>query len=636
MLSAYICAVFAPFAGFLLAGLFGHRLGRAFSNSVTCALMLLAAGCSIYVLYDVALVGHTKLIDLWTMMHVGKLRVTWALFFNPLTAIMIMVVNSVSCLVHIYAVGYMSHDHSPARFMAYLSLFTFMMLMLVTSDNLIQLFFGWEGVGLASYLLIGFWHHKNSANAAAMKAFIVNRVGDIGLALGIAATYYLFNSVEISTVLAQVHEMSEQFFTVGNYDIPALEVVALLFFIGAMGKSAQLGLHTWLPDAMEGPTPVSALIHAATMVTAGVFMVARMSILFEAAPMVKNLIVVVGATTALFAASVAITQNDIKRIIAYSTCSQLGYMFFAAGLGVYHLAIFHLVTHAFFKALLFLGSGAVIHALSDEQDIRRMGGIWRLIPVTYVLMWVGNLALAGIPFFAGYYSKDAILESALITSGPFAHYAYVVGIVVAFLTAFYSWRLLILTFHGKPRADDKVMSHIHEPGLSMLIPLIVLGIGAIFAGFFGSMYIYSSDFWRESLVYMPAPEVHLNLLQHILPTLCGIGGITLAFTLYMWNQKIVAWVTQTFKGLYQFLLNKWYIDELYEMLFVTPAKRLAQFFWVKGDMQLIDGYGPNGIAQRVRQIASRVSQVQTGYLYHYALSFIVGFVGLLMIFIWTR
>ncbi|MDP4840919.1 MAG: NADH-quinone oxidoreductase subunit L, partial [Alphaproteobacteria bacterium] len=463
--NTYIVAVFAPLLGFLIVGSVGNLAGKRISGIVSVVLMAFSTLSAWHIFLDVIrgeLVSH--LVTLCPWIHVGNFKVDWQLYFDPLTATMVTVVTTVSFLVHLYSLGYMNHDKAVPRFMAYLSLFTFTMLMLVTSGNLIQLFFGWEGVGLASYLLIGFWHHKESANAAAMKAFIVNRVGDVGLALGIAALYLTFKTVDIGTILSQLDTSVSLTFMVFGHEFNRLEVIGILLFIGAMGKSAQLGLHTWLPDAMEGPTPVSALIHAATMVTAGVFLVARLSPLYELAPYARSVIIVIGASTALFAGTIALMQNDIKRVIAYSTCSQLGYMFFAAGLSAYNIAIFHLVTHAFFKALLFLGSGAVIHALSDEQDMRCMGGIWRAIPATYAMMWIGSLALAGIPFFAGFYSKDAILTAAWFGEGLPAKYAYLLGIGAAFLTALYSWRLLIMTFNGKTRADEKVLGHLHEPG----------------------------------------------------------------------------------------------------------------------------------------------------------------------------
>lgn len=546
-----------------------------------------------------------------------------------------MVVTTVSFLVHLYSIGYMSHDKAVPRFMAYLSFFTFAMLMLVTSGNFIQLFFGWEGVGLASYLLIGFWHHKDSANAASMKAFIVNRVGDVGLALGIAAIYLTFDTVDIATFLSQLNTATSATFTAFDYEFSRLEVIGFLLFIGAMGKSAQLGLHTWLPDAMEGPTPVSALIHAATMVTAGVFLVVRLSPLYELAPYARTFIVIIGASTALFAGTIALMQNDIKRVIAYSTCSQLGYMFFAAGLSAYNIAIFHLVTHAFFKALLFLGSGAVIHAMSDEQDMRRMGGIWRAIPATYAMMWIGSLALAGIPFFAGFYSKDAILTAAWFGDGVPSKYAYLLGIGAAFLTALYSWRLLIMTFHGKSRADEKVLGHLHEPGATMLIPLLVLSIGAIFSGFLGEGFFTTEGFWQNAIAFKMATTEHLPLVIHYLPLMAGILGITLAYVFYFYRANWPAYLAKKFKFLHEFLLNKWYVDELYNAVFVRSSQKLGSILWQKGDENIIDEYGPNGVAEKIMKAATRVSRAQSGYIYHYALSFMLGF-ALLIAWVYVR
>lgn len=477
-----VIAIFAPLFGFLLAGLFGKGLTDKGSQFITCLCVIAAAVISCSMFFDVVLDGHTRIVDLVSWITVGEFTVNWALRFDQLSVIMMCVITVVSSCVHVYSIGYMSHDACKSRFMAYLSLFTFAMLMLVTADNLLQLFFGWEGVGLASYLLIGFWNHKDSANAASMKAFIVNRVGDFGLALGIMATFVVFGSIEFETIFAHAADMADVSFEFWGGSYHALTVIGLLLFMGAVGKSAQLGLHVWLPDAMEGPTPVSALIHAATMVTAGVFLVARFSPLYEYAPIALQTVCIFGGITAFVAATIGMTQFDIKRVIAYSTMSQLGYMFFALGVSAYGAAMFHLVTHAFFKALLFLGAGSVIHAMSDEQDMRNMGGIWKKIPTTYVLMWIGSLALAGVPFFAGYYSKDIILESAWADGSWFGSMAFWLGIAAAFMTAFYSWRLIIMTFHGKPRAEEKVMAHIHESPAVMLVPLFVLAFGALFSG----------------------------------------------------------------------------------------------------------------------------------------------------------
>lgn len=493
-----LLAVFPPLFAFLIAGIFGKSIGDKGCQFVTSFAVILAAFASIILFFDVILsdimVDNAYVTVLGSWITSADFTVSWALRVDQLSIVMMCVINIVSACVHIYSIGYMSHDSAKGRFMAYLSLFTFAMLMLVTSDNLLQLFFGWEGVGVASYLLIGFWNHKDSANAAAQKAFIVNRVGDFGLALGIMATFVVFGSIEFSTIFENPAQYAEKTFNFLGFELHALTVICLLLFMGAVGKSAQLGLHTWLPDAMEGPTPVSALIHAATMVTAGVFLVARFSPVFEYAPDALMVVAVFGATTAFVAATIAMTQFDIKRVIAYSTMSQLGYMFFALGVSAYGAAIFHLMTHAFFKALLFLGAGSVIHAMSNEQDMRNMGGIWRKIPVTYMMMWVGSLALVGIWPFSGYFSKDIVLESAWADQTWFGHYAYWMGIAAAFMTAFYSWRLIIMTFHGKPRANKKTMDHVHESPVIMLTPLLVLALGAIMAGgvfyggFVGSSY----------------------------------------------------------------------------------------------------------------------------------------------------
>src|SRR5271154_1329854 len=457
-----IGAIFLPLLGAFIAGFFGRWIGDRGAQLVTCLALVIAAVLGSVLFVNVALHGHGRTIDMFTWIDTGDLQIEWALRYDTLSAVMVAMVTLVSAMVHIYSVGYMAHDKSIPRFMAYLSLFTFFMLMLVTADNFVQLFFGWEGVGLCSYLLVGFWYDRPSANAAAIKAFIVNRIGDFGFALGIFTVYLIFGSLQFDTVFAAAPDVAHNTIPFLGFDVDAITIACILLFIGAMGKSAQLGLHTWLPDAMEGPTPVSALIHAATMVTAGVFMLARLSPLFEYSPVALGIVVVVGGTTAIFAASIGMAQNDIKRVIAYSTCSQLGYMFFAAGVSAYGAAMFHLITHAFFKALLFLGAGSVIHAVSGEQDMRKMGGLRSLIPATYVLMWIGSLSLAGIWPFAGYYSKDTILEAAWAAGGFIGNYAYCLGILTAFLTAFYSWRLLFMTFHGKPRASREIMNHVHE------------------------------------------------------------------------------------------------------------------------------------------------------------------------------
>jgi len=628
----FVAAVFLPLLGSIVAGFFGRFIGDRGAQLVTCTLLGISAACSALIFKDVAIDGNAVTITLLHWLQSGSLDVSWAIKFDTLTAVMMIVVTWVSFMVHVYSVGYMSHDPSIPRFMSYLSLFTFAMLMLVTSDNLVQMFFGWEGVGVASYLLIGFWFEKPSASAAAIKAFVVNRVGDFGFALGIFGVYFLFDSVSFDAIFAAAPDKATATVTFFGLESNAITICCLLLFVGAMGKSAQLGLHTWLPDAMEGPTPVSALIHAATMVTAGVFMVARMSPLFEYSDTALTVVTLVGAATAFFAATVGCVQNDIKRVIAYSTCSQLGYMFFAIGVSAYQAAVFHLMTHAFFKALLFLGAGSVIHAMSDEQDIRKMGGIWKHVKVTWALMWIGSLALAGIPFFAGYYSKDMILEAAFASHSIAGQLAYWMGIGAAFLTAFYSWRLLIMTFHGKPRADEHVMAHVHESPAVMILPLFVLATGAVFAGWLGyDMFVghEQEHFWRGAIKDLHQTLEHAHHLEAwvgTLPTIVGVAGITLAYILYMFVPSLPGMLANTFNGLYRFLLNKWYFDELYDFLFVRPAFRIGKGLWQGGDGALIDGVGPDGVAAATGVIARKVGKLQSGYLYHYAFAMLIGVV----------
>ena len=628
----YVLIVFLPLLAALIAGLFGRALGDRPSQLVTSGAVIVSAVLSWIALYQIAFQQTTETIELLKWIDSGDFDVSWALKIDSLTAVMLVVVNTVSAVVHVYSIGYMSHDPHKPRFMSYLSFFTFAMLMLVTSDNFVQLYFGWEGVGVASYLLIGFWYKRPSANAAAIKAFVVNRVGDFGFALGIMAIYFVFESVSFSEVFAAAPDQVGQSFEFLGMEFDVLTTICLLLFIGAMGKSAQLGLHTWLPDAMEGPTPVSALIHAATMVTAGVFMEARCSPIFEYSPDALLVVTVVGASTAFFAATVGLVQNDIKRVIAYSTCSQLGYMFFAIGVGAYPVAIFHLFTHAFFKALLFLGAGSVIHAVSDEQDMRNMGGLWKHIKITYVMMWIGSLALAGVPFFAGYYSKDAIIEAAFAAGSGVGQYAFWMGIAAAVLTAFYSWRLLFMTFHGEPRASKDVMHHVHESANVMLIPLYVLAAGAVLAGFlfYGPMVGHGyEEFWGEAIFLNPENHIMHNFHDVPLwviaaPLVATALGILVAFNLYIRRTEIPGQLAKTHSALYQFLLNKWYFDELYDYVFVRPAKAIGRFFWTFGDGKVIDGLGPNGIAGRVLVLARRASQMQSGYVYHYAFAMLLG------------
>ncbi len=637
----YAVAVMAPLAGSVVTLLFGRAMGDRAAQLLTIACMVLAAICGVTAFVELVYQGgSTGVVSLGTWLDVGQLHVEWALRYDTLSAVMVAMVTFVAMLIHIYSVGYMSHEHGSWRFFSYLSLFTFAMLMLVTANNLLQLFFGWEGVGLASYLLIGYWYYKKSANDAAMKAFIVNRVGDLGFAIGIALTFFLFHSIEFDAIFAAVPQHTGDTYNLLGQHWRSLEVIAFLLFFGAMGKSAQIGLHVWLPDAMEGPTPVSALIHAATMVTAGVFLMARMSPLMEYAPYALGFVTFIGATTALFAATVGCVQNDIKRVIAYSTCSQLGYMFVAAGVGAYQASMFHLLTHAFFKALLFLTAGAVIHAMSDEQDMRKMGGIWKLIPFTYVMMWVGNLALGGVYPFAGYYSKDAIIEAAWARHTAMAHYGFWCTVIAAFLTAFYSWRLLIMTFHGKPRADRQVMEHVHESPPVMLLPLAVLAVGALVAGFAFHEQLIGADwqaFWGHS-IFTGTDNHVLTALEHgptwvdLTPTVVGLLGIATAYVFYMLAPGIPVRLAAMFPGVYRFLLNKWYFDELYQFLFVNPARSLARLLWHVGDEEIIDGI-PNGVAALTAGGSFQVGRVQTGSIAVYAFAMLIGLVFLVSIFL---
>jgi NADH-quinone oxidoreductase subunit L len=640
----YAAIVFLPLFAAALAGLFGWLIGERAAMTVTCSALILSALLSTIGFVDVALGHHTVTVEIMRWIQSGTFDVTWSLRVDTMSAVMLIVVTYVSAAVHVYSVGYMSHDHSKSRFFAYLSLFTFFMLALVTADNFMQLFFGWEGVGLCSYLLIGFWYDKPSANAAAIKAFLVNRVGDFGFALGIMGVFYVFDALSFDTVFAAVPgKVGTQIDFLGMH-VDTMTTLCLLLFVGAMGKSAQLGLHTWLPDAMEGPTPVSALIHAATMVTAGVFMVCRLSPMFEYAPTALAVVCFIGASTAIFAATVGLVQNDIKRVVAYSTCSQLGYMFFAAGVSAYGAAMFHLFTHAFFKALLFLGSGSVIHAMGGEQDMRKMGGIWRLVPQTYVVMWIGSLALAGIPPFAGYYSKDAIIASAFAAGSGIGTYAFIMGVLAASLTAFYSWRVLFMTFHGKPRADHHTMEHVHESPWIMMGPLLFLAIGAVVAGMVAVDWFIGpehAEFWGKSLLVLPNHDVlehieELPLWVELAPLVVGLAGIAVAWLFYIRNPELPGQLARALRPVYLFFLNKWYFDELYDFLFVRPALRLGRALWKGGDGAVIDGLGPDGIAAVTRGLSRRSSALQTGYVYHYAFAMLIGVVLIAGWYVWLR
>jgi NADH-quinone oxidoreductase subunit L len=624
----YTAIVLLPLAGSVIAGFLGRFIGARGAELITCVLVSASAILSIMAFNDVALRGMEQHIVLFTWIDSGALEADWAIKVDTLTAVMLLVVSGVSALVHIYSVGYMHEDPHRPRFFAYLSFFTFAMLTLVTASNFVQLFFGWEGVGLASYLLIGFWYERPSANAAAIKAFIVNRVGDFGFALGIFAVFFVFKSVDFDTVFAAATGKADLYIPFLAWRVHALTLISLLLFMGAMGKSAQLFLHTWLPDAMEGPTPVSALIHAATMVTAGVFLVCRCSPLFEHAPIALSVVAAIGAATAFFAATIGLVQTDIKRVIAYSTCSQLGYMFLAAGLSAYGAAMFHLFTHAFFKALLFLGAGSVIHAMGGEQDMRKMGGLYTLVPFTWILMAVGTLALTGFPLTAGYFSKDAILEHAYGVDTQVAHIAYAFGIVTAFMTAFYSWRVMFLTFHGEHRESKETLKHVHESPGVMLMPLLVLALGSLGAGAaFKSFFVgeAAEKFWRGSLTVLTHGEgVPLTTVAFVAPVALSLAGLAVAWFLYIRRPDIPPALARALRPLYLFLLNKWYFDELYDAIFVRPAKWLGRVLWKQGDGRIIDGLGPDGVSQRVLDAARRVVKLQTGYVYHYAFAMLIG------------
>ena len=626
--------LFLPLLSFIISGFFGKYIGDRISEIITSLFVSISAVLALLVFYQVITQGYENNIVIASWLHSGSLNVNWSIKIDALSAVMLVVVTLISSLVHIYSIGYMSQDPHKPRFMAYLSLFTFAMLTLVTSDNFLQLFFGWEGVGLCSYFLIGFWYKKDSANSAAIKAFIVNRVGDFGFALGIFLIFYLFGTVNYNEVFQQIPQNINNKLTFLGLHINSIDLICILLFIGAMGKSAQIFLHTWLPDAMEGPTPVSALIHAATMVTAGVFLVVRCSPIFEYSQLTLNIITFVGMSTAFFAATVALVQNDIKKIIAYSTCSQLGYMFFAAGVGAYNVAMFHLFTHAFFKALLFLGSGSVIHSFKDEQNINQMGGVWKKLPYTWVLMIIGTLALTGFPFLSGFYSKDAIIEYAYLRGNTAGYYAVVVGIFTALLTSIYSWRLIFKTFHGTYNNKKLKINTMHESPFVMLTPLIILAIGAIFAGyFFKELFIGHSSsnyFWTDSIKFLlPLSLDHPPLWIIYLTPIIVILSIPLSYYLFVKNKSITNWLANENQPLYNFLLNKWYFDELYDFLFVKPFKKIGIFFWKNVDIKIIDKFGPDGISNLIKIFSNKAVKFQSGYVYQYAFIMLLGFTALL-------
>ena len=629
--------IFLPLLGFLFCFLLGKQFNYKVYQISTTSILFLCTLFSWIIFIQFINNKETEIIFILNWITSGNFIVDWSIRLDTLTAVMFIVVTTVSACVHLYSIGYMEEDPSKIRFMGYLSLFTFFMLVLVSSNNLLQMFFGWEGVGLASYLLIGFWHHKDSANKAAIKAFVVNRVGDFGYAIGIAGIFYIFGTISFDSIFSQVDQFSEHQIQFLSFSFPTLDFLCFLLFIGAMGKSAQLGLHTWLPDAMEGPTPVSALIHAATMVTAGVFLVARMSPLYEFATFTNLFITFIGAATAIFAASIALTQNDIKRVIAYSTCSQLGYMFFAAGVGAYNASIFHLTTHAFFKALLFLSAGSVIHAMHHEQDMRKMGGLFKKIPFTATMMWIGSLAIIGFPYLSGYYSKESILENAFYASNGIAYFAYLVGILTALLTAFYSWRLLFLTFHGENRSNNKTYDHAHESPLVMTAPLFILAIGSIFSGIFFADYFigyYKKEFWDNAILLTESSHKYLPLTQSLKSKSAVAIGILVCVLIYSNNLNRAKNLSYNLDPLYSLSKNKWYVDELYHKVFVLTFFKLANFFWKKGDEKTIDGLGPNGVSWIISKSSSYVSLFQSGYLFHYAFAMLGGLVIILTWFLY--
>ncbi len=619
--------IFLPLLGSII-GYLGKSFTKLFSEIVTTIFVSLSALLSVVLFWDVIQNNISYNFIIYEWVNSGNFIANWSIKIDPLSSIMLVVVTFVSSLVHIYSIGYMSHDPHKPRFMSYLSLFTFSMLVLVVSDNFLQLFFGWEGVGLCSYLLIGFWYKKESANNAAIKAFIVNRVGDFGLAIGIFLIFFYFGTINFDEVFNLTPQFLDKKFSMFGIETNLITLICLFLFVGAMGKSAQFLLHTWLPDAMEGPTPVSALIHAATMVTAGVFLVVRCSPMFEYSQTALNFVTIVGMTTAVFAASVALVQNDIKKIVAYSTCSQLGYMFFAAGIGAYHVAMFHLFTHAFFKALLFLGSGSIIHAFKDEQDIRNMGGVRSKLPFTYIFMLIGTLALTGFPFFSGFYSKDAIIEFAYLKNSLMGNYAVIVGIFTAFLTSVYSWRLFFKTFHGTYKNKKVPINETHESPIIMLVPLFFLSIGAIFAGFIFKEILIghnSNEFWQTSIFFLKEIKHEFIPLWFLLITPVIVTlAIPISFYYFISDTKILESFKKTNLPLYNFLLNKWYIDELYETLFVKSSKNIGSFFWKKGDRGTIDRFGPDGVSKLIKNISDKAGKFQTGFIYDYAFVMLLG------------
>jgi NADH-quinone oxidoreductase subunit L len=673
--------VLGPLIAAAIAGLLQKQIGDKIAMAITTGMLCVSAVLSIYTFTNFFF-GHApeRVIELAPFIDVDGFKSIWSIRIDALSCVMLVVVTGVSSLVHTYSIGYMADDPHRARFFSYLSFFTFAMLALVTANDFLQMFFGWEGVGVASYLLIGFWYEKRSANDAAIKAFIVNRVGDFGFALGIMACFWAYGSIEFDKVFAAAAAKPDMIFTLGQFSAPMIEVVCVLLFIGAMGKSAQFFLHTWLPDAMEGPTPVSALIHAATMVTAGVFMVCRCSALYEMAPYASGVVTIIGAVTAFFAATVGLAQNDIKRVIAYSTCSQLGYMFFAAGVGAYNVAMFHLFTHAFFKALLFLGAGSVIHGLHHEQDMRAMGGVRKPMIVTYVMMLVGTLALIGFGIpgtqigFAGFFSKDAAIEAAYgasVSGRMGGQLAFWASVIAALMTSFYSWRLMFMTFEGTYRGGAVADAHgdhgeegtpepdkhahdthghdahhgptapgvapAHESPWVMLAPLVLLALGAVFAGFFFAPYFvgeHAHEFWRSAVVLPGGEEHHPPTWVVWAPFVVTLTGFLIAIPTYLLSQNVGPRLAKAFGPLHAFLYHKWCFDEIYDFVFVKGARALGDLFWKVGDQKIIDGLGPNGAAWIAKFTGRQVRKMQTGYVYHYSFLMLAGIVGFGAFAIW--
>jgi NADH-quinone oxidoreductase subunit L len=635
MIKALSClCVFSPFIGSILVGAFGRYFPKKMSGVFACVLLAISAVISLYLYYTLPTSEDTNIFSLFSWIDLGTFKAEWSFQIDRVSVVMLSVITIISLMVHIYSVNYMLEDAGQVRFMSYLSLFTFFMMILVTASNFLQLFFGWEGVGLASYLLIGFWYHKPTANHAALKAFVVNRVGDLFLILGIGLIYKVFGSMEFHTIMKTLASAKLETVSFFEFSFPAISAICLLLFLGCMGKSAQIGFHIWLPDAMEGPTPVSALLHSATMVAAGVFLAIRLSPLFEEAPSILAFVSLIGGVTAIFAGTMAFTQNDMKKIVAYSTCSQLGYMFVAIGVSAYAASLFHLMTHAFFKSLLFLGAGAVIHGMSGEQNIQKMGGLWRKMPWTHLFMVIGSLSLTGFPFFSGFYSKDKILEIAWGSATWWGHLSYGLGVVGVFLTTLYVWRLIIKVFYFESRADQETYSQAHEAPWTILTPLIILGGGSIVAGR-SEIYnfIHSENFWgnslRRELSKIALERIDEQTWVQWLPSGFMVAGLCVVFYLYFMRRQLTSRLITKFPKFYKFFANKWYVDELYHFLFFTPLKNASIWLWHKGDEDGIDRFGPNGIAKIIGRWGTYVRRLQRGRIYEYAFVMLLGIVGML-------